>query len=107
MALHQLHPRRHRFPVQLLQLGQFDTRHVLEHNQHGVFVDFARSKLRIAMLTILQNQIVGRDSCPEFQIVHRLKPGFNLIDVFEDFHGSIVPSLKCRAQISSGKRGGL
>ena len=105
MALHQLHPRRCRFPVQLLRFRQFDPRHVLEHNQHGVFVNFARSKLRIAMRTILQDQIVGRDGRPEFQIVHRLKPGFNLIDVFEDFHGSIVPSLKWAAQISNGKRG--
>lgn len=105
MALYQLHPRRRRLPVQLLQFGQFDPRHVLEHNQRGVFVDFARSKLRVAMRTILQNQIVGRYGRPKLQIVHRLKPGFKLIDMFEDFHGSIVPSLKVPRQISNGKRG--
>lgn len=105
MALHQLQPRGHRLPVQFLQFGQFDACHVLEHDQHGALVDLAGTDLRVAMRTILQDQIVRGNRCPELKIVHGRQPGFDLINVLKVFHASILPSMDKRLQIPSGKRG--
>lgn len=103
MTFHQLYPWRCRLPSQLLQSGQFDTRHVLEHDQHGFFINFSRCDLGVAMGAILQSQIVGGNGYPEFQITHGLKPGFNFIDVFENFHGPILSNQRSRLQILARK----
>lgn len=105
MALHQSQPRRRGLPFKPLQFGQFNTGHVFEHNQHGVLVDLAGTDLCVAMLTILQDQIVRGNRRPELKVVHRIKPGFDLIDVLESFHGPILPGTGDGLQISGGKRG--
>jgi len=105
MVRDNFQPRRHRPPFQTVALPQFNARHVLQHGQHGVFIDFAGTDLRIAMRAILQDQIEGRNRGPELKIAHRLQPGFHIIDVSEVFHASILAGAVRRLQISCGKRG--
>lgn len=105
MALHQLHPRRRRLPFQTMPFGQLNPRHVLEHNHYRCFINLAGSDLTVAMRPILQDQIIRSNRRPELKIVHGFQPGFNIIDIFELLHGSIVPSADKHLQISVGKRG--
>ncbi len=105
MALHQLHPGRRRLPFQTKPFGQLNPRHVLEHNHYCCFINLAGCDLTVAMRAILQDQVIGSNCRPEFKIVHGFQPGFNIIDIFELLHGSIVQSANKHLQISVGKRG--
>lgn len=87
----QLQPGRRDLALQVATLGQFHHGNRLQHAEHGQLIGFAVGDLPVAMGTWLQDQVIGRDRHPETLVVHRFKPGFNLIYVFELSHLLRIP----------------
>lgn len=79
--------------------AQFNSRKVLQNDQDGLRIRLTGSDLPITMVTRLECQIIGHKLVPEFLVAHRLKPFFELLDVFENGHALIVPKPHAQVQI--------
>lgn len=99
----QLQPRRWHLALQVATFGQFHNRNRLQYVEHGQLSGFTAGDLPVAMVAWLQDQVIGRDRHPKTLVVHRFKPGFNLIYVFELSHLLRIPEGDSTLQEQSTK----
>jgi hypothetical protein len=45
----------------------------------------------IAMIAILQAQIIGRNRVPKFEVIQIFQPLFNILNIFKNNHANSVP----------------
>lgn len=84
---------------QAQRFGQFHLGHPFEHAQYQGRVDVPLGNQIVAMVAVLQDQVIGRDCLPEGQIVQRLKPLFYVLNIFENDHAVILPKRGAASQI--------
>jgi len=98
--LNQLNPRRDGLVFQLKASLEFIRCHVFENRQYGFTRDLTICDLLLAMIVVLQHQIVRAYCTPEILITKRRKPIFNIIRVFKFLHGFKLARFGIVAQIS-------
>ncbi len=104
MRFHQLQPRCYLTALETKFLSQFHLRHVFQHLQNNIRFGIIRSDLAVAMLARLKHEIIGRNYKPEGLVVHGGKPVFNILNIFEFFHGLRLANPQSRLQILNAKR---
>lgn len=83
IASHFLNPRRWCAPVQTLSFTDLHTGHGFQNAQDKRLLYFTALDLPVAMILVLQHQIVGANRNPKALIIHGGEPLLNLIQIFE------------------------
>lgn len=72
---------------------QHHTRHVLETEQHRLWIDIAVcNDLIVVRLFLVGEHIPRSDDVPKAQVVVRCQPLFHVLDIFKHNHGASVPN---------------
>lgn len=53
----------------------------------------------VAVIAVLQSQVIGRNCVPKPNVLQRLKPLFNILNIFKNYHGKSVPDRGFAMQI--------
>ena len=85
--------------------GQRILSHALQDPQDQRLLYFAAGNHLIAVFTILQYQIVGFNGFPKGNVIERFKPGFNILDIFKNYHADSLPNSEWFKQIFLRRQG--
>ena len=96
-------PWRRHFPVQTMTLRQFDPGQIFEAVKDCRLIDKACCDLFVAVAAAVNHKAMRPDRSPEFFVIHRPEPGFNVIDCLELLHSASVPDRDEEMQISAAK----
>ena len=96
-------PWRRHFPVQAMPLRQFDPGQIFKAVQNCSLIDKACCDLFVAVAAAMYHKAIGPDRSPEFFVIHRPEPRFNVIDCLELLHSTSVPDRDEEMQISTAK----
>ena len=86
MRFHDLEPRCDRTAFETVPGRNIGLGHVLETDQDRLFIHKPARQLVIAMFAGRQRQVERRHRRPELQVIHRFKPGFDIILASEITH---------------------
>jgi len=90
--------------VQIKGSSQFHYRKTLQHFEDYLGVHIPARNQPVAMIAILQGEIVGCYRIPEGDVVERCEPFFNVLNVLKNNHGNIIPNHPVATQICGPNR---
>lgn len=90
--------------LQVEGCAQFHDGHVFEPAEDQVGFYLSARNQPVAMIAILQTQVIRRNRVPKRNVVQRHQPLFNILNIFENPHVKSVPDRWFAMQIyPSGK----
>lgn len=87
-------------PFELQNRTKLYAHKVLHDVENGFFVSRAAPNIAVALFARDKDETEGFDFLPEGLVIHRLKPLYNIIGIFESHRVSILPDRILRTQIS-------
>lgn len=100
--------RRHNIAPFKFQDGrEFDPCKVLHDTKNRFFIGYAARNISVAFIARDNDQTKGFDFSPEGFVIHRLKPGYNIVSIFEFHRETILTDRILRTQISRNSGGSL
>lgn len=93
MRFDQLQPWGWNPDLQLVPLRQFQDRKRFEYTEYRRLVHKTFANFAVTVITWLKRKAIGSRRCPKPLVIHRAKPFFDVIYVFELFHEVRIPKL--------------
>lgn len=71
----------------------------LQNFKHELCTNDPARNLPVAMITILQNQMVRRNGLPERKVIERFQPLFHILNILKYDHSGILVQSSSKRQI--------
>jgi len=77
--------------LQIEGRAQFHHRHIFEPAENEISGNLSARNQPVAVIAVLQSQMIRRNRVPKRNVLQRFKPLFNILNIFKNYHVKSVP----------------